>query len=153
MNPFGFAKVCHFELACRGLGSDPDLDVFRAFYKLNRSGNWYTFEVRDNNSCCYTWITTSIKDWKERFFYVDDRCVPEFMVWRTKKMKLLSSLPEDFEFNRDLYANLIKEAGRIQSYRNTFLLWDRSARFGPSWRGILPLGGTERVSHALLLLI
>ncbi|MFS7983225.1 hypothetical protein Hanom_Chr11g00972061 [Helianthus anomalus] len=31
MNPFGLAKVCHFELACRGLGSDPDLDVFRAF--------------------------------------------------------------------------------------------------------------------------
>ncbi|MFS7951739.1 hypothetical protein Hanom_Chr07g00598661 [Helianthus anomalus] len=45
MNPFGLAKVCHFELACHGLGSDPDLDVFRAFYKLNRSSSWYTFEL------------------------------------------------------------------------------------------------------------
>ncbi|MFS8023017.1 hypothetical protein Hanom_Chr16g01446471 [Helianthus anomalus] len=45
MNPFGLAKVCQFELACRGLESDPDLDVFRAFYKLNRSGEWYTFEI------------------------------------------------------------------------------------------------------------
>ncbi|KAJ0515109.1 hypothetical protein HanHA300_Chr10g0377061 [Helianthus annuus] len=125
MNPFGLAKVCHFELACRGLGSEPDLDVFRAFYKLNRSGNWYTFEVRDKDSCCYTWITTSIKDWKERFFYVDDRCVPEFMVWRTKKMKLPSSLPKDFDFNRTLYATLIKEAGRIQSYPEHILVMGR----------------------------
>ncbi|MFS7955467.1 hypothetical protein Hanom_Chr07g00643001 [Helianthus anomalus] len=65
MNPFGLAKVCHFELACRDLGSDPDLDVFRAFYKLNRSGSWYTFEVRKKNACCYTWMTTSLKDWKD----------------------------------------------------------------------------------------
>ncbi|MFS8027597.1 hypothetical protein Hanom_Chr16g01500581 [Helianthus anomalus] len=27
MNPFGLAKVCHFELACRGLNSDLDLNV------------------------------------------------------------------------------------------------------------------------------
>ncbi|KAJ0734762.1 hypothetical protein HanPI659440_Chr11g0424051 [Helianthus annuus] len=73
MKPFGLAKVCHFELACRGLGSDPDLNVLRAFYKLNRSGNWYTFEVRKKNACCYSWITTGIKDWKDRFFLVDDR--------------------------------------------------------------------------------
>ncbi|MFS7994959.1 hypothetical protein Hanom_Chr12g01112291 [Helianthus anomalus] len=31
VNPFGLAKVCHFELACRGLDYDPDLNVFRAF--------------------------------------------------------------------------------------------------------------------------
>ncbi|MFS7985271.1 hypothetical protein Hanom_Chr11g00996521 [Helianthus anomalus] len=47
VNPFGLAKVCHFELSCRGLGSDLALDVFRAFYKLNRSGSWNTFEVRN----------------------------------------------------------------------------------------------------------
>ncbi|MFS8034372.1 hypothetical protein Hanom_Chr17g01580381 [Helianthus anomalus] len=88
VNPFGLAKVCHFELACRGLGSEPDLNVFRAFYKLNWSGNWYTFEVRDKNSCCYTWITTSIKDWKDHFFLVDDRCIPEFMTWRLKNCML-----------------------------------------------------------------
>ncbi|KAJ0700234.1 hypothetical protein HanPI659440_Chr10g0379001 [Helianthus annuus] len=62
MNPFGLAKVCQFELACHGLESDPDLDVFRAFYKLNRSGDWYTFETRKKNACCYSWITSSLKD-------------------------------------------------------------------------------------------
>ncbi|KAM0002440.1 hypothetical protein Hdeb2414_s0326g00868831 [Helianthus debilis subsp. tardiflorus] len=122
MNRFGLAKVCHFELAYRGLGYDPDLDVFQAFYELNRSGSWYTFKVRDKNSCCYTWITTSIKDWKDHFFLVDDRCVPEFMTWRLKKSKLPPPLPEDFEYDRDLYANLIMEAGRIQKYPEHILV-------------------------------
>ncbi|KAM0050345.1 hypothetical protein Hdeb2414_s0008g00296531 [Helianthus debilis subsp. tardiflorus] len=135
MNPFGLAKISHFELACRSLESEPDLDVFRAFYKLNRSGNWYTFEVRDKNACCYTWITTSLKDWKDRFFLVDDRCVPEFMVWRTKKSKLPPPLPEGFSYNDKLYADLIKEAGRIQKYPEHILVMGRISTmwFEPAW--------------------
>ncbi|KAJ0540175.1 hypothetical protein HanRHA438_Chr08g0369641 [Helianthus annuus] len=112
MNPFGLAKVCQFELACRGLESDPDLHVFRAFYKLNQSGDWYIFEIRKKNTCCYSWITTSLKNWKDHFFLVDDRCVPTDMTWRLKRSRLPDPLPEDFEFDRGLYAALIKEAGR-----------------------------------------
>ncbi|KAJ0668924.1 hypothetical protein HanPI659440_Chr17g0695201 [Helianthus annuus] len=135
MNPFGLAKVCHFELACRSLGSDPDLDVFRAFYMLNRSGSWYTFEVRDKTSCCYTWITTSLKDWKNHFFLVDDRCIPEFMTWRLKKSKLPAPLPKDFVYNEDLYANLIKEARRIQKYSEHILVMGRISTIWakPEW--------------------
>ncbi|KAJ0430799.1 hypothetical protein HanHA300_Chr17g0673171 [Helianthus annuus] len=149
MNPFGLAKVCHFELACRGLGSDPDLDVFRAFYRLNQSGSWYTFEVRDKTSCCYTWITTSIKDWKDHFFLVDDRCVPEFMTWRSKKSRLPPPLSGDFAYNRDLYANLIKEAGRIQKYSEHILVMDGSARSGPNRSGILLSSGIKKVIMGL----
>ncbi|KAF5761941.1 hypothetical protein HanXRQr2_Chr16g0771021 [Helianthus annuus] len=125
MNPFGLAKVCHFELSCRGLGSNPDLDVFQAFYKLNRSGSWYTFEVRNKNSCCYSWITTSIKDWKDRFFWVDDRCIPAEITWRLKRWRLPPSLPDDFEYNTDLYATLIKEAGRVQKLPEHILVMGR----------------------------
>ncbi|MFS7924947.1 hypothetical protein Hanom_Chr03g00278591 [Helianthus anomalus] len=138
MNPFGLAKVCHFELSCRGLGSDPDLDVFRAFYKLNRSGSWYTFEVRNKNACCYTWITTSLKDWKDCCFLVNDRCVPTEMTWRLKRSRLPPPLPEDFEFNRLIcdfdqggYAHTkvsgthffmgLKEALRLKSFDSTEL--------------------------------
>ncbi|MFS7975186.1 hypothetical protein Hanom_Chr10g00877461 [Helianthus anomalus] len=71
MNPFRLAKVNHFELACRALDSDPDLDVFQAFYKLNWTRGWYTFEVRNKNATCFSWITSSMKDWKDRFFLVD----------------------------------------------------------------------------------
>ncbi|MFS7898201.1 hypothetical protein Hanom_Chr00s018149g01757911 [Helianthus anomalus] len=135
VNPFGLAKISHFELACRSLGSEPDLDVFRAFYKLNRSGNWYTLEVRDKSSCCYTWITSSIKDWKDHFFLVDDRCVPEFMTWRIKKSKLPLPLPEDFSYDKKLYADLIKEAGRIQKYPEHILVMGRISTMWaePEW--------------------
>ncbi|KAJ0467689.1 hypothetical protein HanIR_Chr14g0688051 [Helianthus annuus] len=125
VNPFGLAKVCHFELACRGLDSDPDLNVFQAFYKLNRSGNWYTFEVRNKNACCYSWITSSLKDWKDRFFLIDDRCVPPEMSWRLKRSRLPDPLPKDFEFNRNLYAALIREAGRVQKYPEHILVMGR----------------------------
>ncbi|MFS7978440.1 hypothetical protein Hanom_Chr10g00915521 [Helianthus anomalus] len=116
MNPFGLAKVCHFELACRGLGSDPDLDVFRAFYKLNRSGSWYTFEVRKKNACCYTWITISLKDWKDSFFLIDDRCVP---------------------------TTLIKEAGRIRKYPEHILVMGRISTIWaePEWYPTLKWNG------------
>ncbi|KAJ0814467.1 hypothetical protein HanPSC8_Chr17g0786031 [Helianthus annuus] len=125
MNPFGLAKVSQFELACRGLESDPNLDVFLAFYKLNRSGDWYTFEIRKKNAWCYSWITTSLKYWKDRFFLVDDRCVPSDMTWRLKRSRLLDPLPEDFEFNRGLYAALIKEAGRVQKFPEHILVMGR----------------------------
>ncbi|KAJ0717061.1 hypothetical protein HanPI659440_Chr13g0519411 [Helianthus annuus] len=104
---------------------DPDLDVFRAFYKLKRSGDWYTFEIRKKNACCYSWITTSLKDRKDRFFLVDDRCVPSDMTWRLKRSRLPDSLPEDFEFNRGLYVALIKEAGRVQKFPEHILVMGR----------------------------
>ncbi|MFS8027528.1 hypothetical protein Hanom_Chr16g01499721 [Helianthus anomalus] len=125
MNPFGLAKVCHFELACRGLNSDPDLNVSRAFYKLNRSSSWYTFEVRKKNACCYTWITTGLKDWKDCFFLVEDRCVPAEMSWRLKRSRLLAPIPEDFAYNKNLHAALIKAVGRVQKYPEHILVMGR----------------------------
>ncbi|KAJ0688600.1 hypothetical protein HanOQP8_Chr11g0396101 [Helianthus annuus] len=143
MKPFGLARVCHFELACRGLNSDPDLNVFRAFYKLNRCGSWYTFEVRKKNACCYMWITSSLKDWKGRFFLVDDRCVPPEMSWRLKKSRLLDPLPEDFSFNKNLYATLIKEAERVQKYPEHILVMGRISTIWakPEWYPTLRWNG------------
>ncbi|MFS7946123.1 hypothetical protein Hanom_Chr06g00532351 [Helianthus anomalus] len=98
-------------------------DVFRALYKLNWSGDWYTFEVRKKNASCYSWITTSLKDWKDRFFLVDDRCVPAEMTWRLKRSSFPPPPPpKDFVFNRDLYAALIKEAGRVQKFPEHILV-------------------------------
>ncbi|KAJ0712813.1 hypothetical protein HanOQP8_Chr09g0338911 [Helianthus annuus] len=154
MNPFGLAKVCHFELSCRGLGSDPDLDVFRAFYRLNRSGNWFTFEVRDKSSCCYSWITTSIKDWKDRFFWVDDRCIPVEMTWRLKRSRLPPPLPEDFEYNTDLYATLIKEAGRVQKLPEHILVMGQISTMWnqPEWYPTLRWNGKAMgLKEALIL--
>ncbi|MFS7966519.1 hypothetical protein Hanom_Chr09g00774671 [Helianthus anomalus] len=143
MNPLCLAKVCHFELACHGLDSDPDLNVFRAFYELNRSGSWYTFEVRKKNECCYTWITSSLKDWKDRFFLVDDRCVPPEMTWRLKKSRLPDPLPKDFAFNKNSYTDLIREAERVQKYPEHILVMGRISTIWsePAWYPTLKWNG------------
>ncbi|KAF5786399.1 hypothetical protein HanXRQr2_Chr10g0440481 [Helianthus annuus] len=44
------------------------------------------------------------------------------MTWRLKRSRLPDPLPEDFEFNRDLYAALIKEAGHVQKFPEHILV-------------------------------
>ncbi|MFS7998673.1 hypothetical protein Hanom_Chr12g01156641 [Helianthus anomalus] len=120
MKSFGLAKVCQFELSRRGLGTDPDTDVLCAFYRLNRTEDWYTFEVRNKNTTSFSWITSSLKDWKDRFFLVDGRCVPAEMAWKSRRSSMLGPLHENFQFNKVLYALLIEKAGRIQNITQHF---------------------------------
>ncbi|KAM0061489.1 hypothetical protein Hdeb2414_s0004g00136731 [Helianthus debilis subsp. tardiflorus] len=72
---------------------------------------------------------------KGPFLLVDDRCIPEFMTWRLKKSKLPAPLPEDFAYNKDLYSNFIKEAGRIQKYPEHILVMGRISTIWtkPEW--------------------
>ncbi|KAJ0478355.1 hypothetical protein HanHA300_Chr13g0499221 [Helianthus annuus] len=57
------------------------------------------------------------------------------MTWRIKKSKLPPPLPEDFSFNKKLYADLIKEAGRIQKYPEHILVMGRISTMWaePEW--------------------
>ncbi|MFS7924272.1 hypothetical protein Hanom_Chr03g00270661 [Helianthus anomalus] len=57
------------------------------------------------------------------------------MTWRLRKSKLPPPLPEDFKYNTDLYANLVKEAGRIQKYPEHILVMGRISMiwFEPEW--------------------
>ncbi|KAJ0922551.1 hypothetical protein HanPSC8_Chr05g0205141 [Helianthus annuus] len=130
MNPFGLAKVNHFELSCRALGSDPNLDVFRAFSKLNRTEDWYNFEVRNKNAMCFSWITTTMKDWKDRFFLVDDRCIPAEMTWRLRR-STPGPLPKGFVYDKVLYVSLIKEASRIQKLPEHILVMGKISTIWP----------------------
>ncbi|MFS8010073.1 hypothetical protein Hanom_Chr14g01292701 [Helianthus anomalus] len=44
------------------------------------------------------------------------------MSWRLKKSRLPAPLPEDFEYNKNLYAGLIKEVGRVQKFLEHILV-------------------------------
>ncbi|KAF5772240.1 hypothetical protein HanRHA438_Chr13g0585361 [Helianthus annuus] len=153
MNPFGLAKVCQFELACRSLDSDPDLDVFQALYKLNRSGDWYTFEVRKKNACYYSWITTSLKDWKDRFFLVDARCVLATMAWsyglkESLRLKSFDSTELDIRATRTPkgdppYINVVKE--------NLYAIREHVATTGQGGLSSAPLANVIPVQVASVL--
>ncbi|KAJ0489539.1 hypothetical protein HanRHA438_Chr12g0554751 [Helianthus annuus] len=47
------------------------------------------------------------------------------MTWRLKRSRLPDPLPEDFEFDRDLYAAMIKEVGRVQKFPEHILVMGR----------------------------
>ncbi|MFS8016393.1 hypothetical protein Hanom_Chr15g01368151 [Helianthus anomalus] len=131
IKPSGLAKLSHFESSCRALGSDLDSDVFQAFYKLNQTRYWYTFEVRDKNATCFAWITTSMKDWKDHFFLIGDRCVPVEMVWKSRRPTLSGALLEDFSYDKILYTSLIREAGRIQKLSKHILVMGKISTMWP----------------------
>ncbi|GJX58851.1 gypsy type transposase [Tanacetum coccineum] len=61
------------------------VDLFRAFYKLNKQGHWFFFERRSGkggHDKIFNEFCSSLKIWKDRFFLIDRRAVPDAMPWR-----------------------------------------------------------------------
>nr|GEU91526.1 transposase (putative), gypsy type [Tanacetum cinerariifolium] len=44
--PLGLNRLTMFEIYCRSLEINPFVNLFRAFYKLNKQGHWFSFERR-----------------------------------------------------------------------------------------------------------
>ncbi|KAJ0781262.1 hypothetical protein HanPI659440_Chr06g0247301 [Helianthus annuus] len=65
------------------------------------------------------------------------------MSWRLKKSRLPDPLPEDFAFNKNLYAALIKEAGHVQKYPEHILVmgWISTIWAEPEWYPTLRWNG------------
>ncbi|KAJ0435932.1 hypothetical protein HanIR_Chr17g0898881 [Helianthus annuus] len=121
VNPFGLSRINHFELSCRALGQKPDLNVFRYFYKFITAGDWYTFAHRENVPSPSSNERSSLKNWKDNFFWLDDRCLPEDMRWRFKDQSMSFDLDESFVFNDDLGRALVEHQSPIRPLPEHFL--------------------------------
>ncbi|GJX42741.1 hypothetical protein Tco_0257731 [Tanacetum coccineum] len=81
----GLNLLTMFEIYRRSLEITPSINLFRAFYKFNKQGYWFSFERRSekgghdkiSNEFC-----TSLKHWKDRFFLIDRRAIPDAIPWR-----------------------------------------------------------------------
>ncbi|KAJ0580095.1 hypothetical protein HanHA300_Chr04g0125321 [Helianthus annuus] len=80
VNPFGISHVNHIEVSCRALNRKPDLSIFRYFYEFITAGDWYTFIHRKGIPSPSGDERSSLKNWKDNFFWLDDRCLPVEMV-------------------------------------------------------------------------
>ncbi|KAJ0941820.1 hypothetical protein HanPSC8_Chr03g0084591 [Helianthus annuus] len=125
VNPFGISRISHFEISCRALNQRPDLDVFRYFYEFITAGDWYTFAHRKGVPSPSGDERSSLKNWKDNFFWLDDRCLPVEMVWRFKDQTMSFDLGDDFVFNKTLAKALIKNRSSICSLPEHLLLWGR----------------------------
>nr|GEW78245.1 hypothetical protein [Tanacetum cinerariifolium] len=89
LSMIGAAKVSHFKINCRVLNIIPTLNLFRVFYIPYFNAGWKSFSKRlgKNTPQCYTNPFYSLKNWNNRFFWVDDRAFPTVADWRTSAPK------------------------------------------------------------------
>ncbi|GJU79519.1 hypothetical protein Tco_1281884 [Tanacetum coccineum] len=83
--PLGLNRVTMFEVYCRSLEINPSINLFRAFYKLNKQGHWFSFERRSGKGGqgkIFNEFCTSLKHWKDHLFIIDHRAVPDAMPLR-----------------------------------------------------------------------
>ncbi|KAJ0452961.1 hypothetical protein HanHA300_Chr15g0584971 [Helianthus annuus] len=125
VNPFGLGRVNHFEISCRALDQKPDLNVFRYFYEFITAGDWYTFAHRKGIPPPSSDERSSLKNWKDNFLWLDDRCLLEDMRWRFKDQTMSFDLGEDFVFNQELARSLIEHNSPIRPLHEHFLLLGR----------------------------
>ncbi|GKD17714.1 hypothetical protein Tco_1206872 [Tanacetum coccineum] len=89
LSVIGAAKVSHFEINYRVLNIVPILNLFSVFYVPSFNSGWISFSKRPgrNTPQCYTKPLDSLKNWNNRFFWVDERVFPTVVDWRTNAPK------------------------------------------------------------------
>nr|GEZ06145.1 putative transposase (putative), gypsy type [Tanacetum cinerariifolium] len=76
-------SVSHFEIVCRALGRIPTVGTFRRFYINLISNGWLSFSRRGgaDDPCCYSKKFDSMKNWNNRFFWIDASVCPLSISW------------------------------------------------------------------------
>ncbi|GJW10668.1 hypothetical protein Tco_1576495 [Tanacetum coccineum] len=89
LSVIGAAKVSHFEINCRVLNIILTVNLFRVFYVSSYNSRWMSFSKRPrkNTPQCYTKPLDSLKNWNNRFFWVDEKVFPTVVAWRMAAIK------------------------------------------------------------------
>ncbi|MFS8026498.1 hypothetical protein Hanom_Chr16g01487451 [Helianthus anomalus] len=97
----------------------------RYFYEFITAGDWYTFAHRKGISPPSSDERSSLKTWKDNFFWLDDSCLPEDMRWRFKDQSMSFDLGEDFVFDQELVRAQIEHKSPVRPLHEHFLLLGR----------------------------
>ncbi|GKE03042.1 hypothetical protein Tco_1391025 [Tanacetum coccineum] len=96
--PIGLTRLTLFELYCRSLYIVPSVTLFGVFYKIDKQGDWFTFERRvgpGSGGKILNETFSGLKGWKKRFFFLDRRAIPQAMAWRHHDSDIHDPLPTD----------------------------------------------------------
>ncbi|MFS7988841.1 hypothetical protein Hanom_Chr11g01039601 [Helianthus anomalus] len=113
IHPQGLARVLHFEVLCRACGYDPSLLFFRPFFRLEKSGDWFTFETSKVDVCLVSSMVTTLGSWKDQFFWVSNVIVPFKMVWWQPDAILCEPEPSESELNEVFLEALRESPSRV----------------------------------------
>ncbi|GKB97985.1 hypothetical protein Tco_0984122 [Tanacetum coccineum] len=90
LSVIGATKVSHFEINCRVLNIIPTVNYFLYLripsYK-STVGVLRIMSRNKNTPQCYSKPLDSLKNWNNRFFWVDERVFPTVVDWRTSAPK------------------------------------------------------------------
>lgn len=70
LKPNVIGRIIGFEILCRAEGRDPTIDVFRYFFQMKVSGDWFSFSTLAGVLELMYGFSDSIKGWKRRFFFL-----------------------------------------------------------------------------------
>ena len=82
--------MTNFEVNCRLLAINPTVSLFRAFYHTTWSNGWVSFAKRTGAMQCYVEKVDSLRDWRDKFFWIDEKVFPWGFEFYTK-----GTLPRD----------------------------------------------------------
>ncbi|KAD4586670.1 hypothetical protein E3N88_24271 [Mikania micrantha] len=107
---FGLLRVMHFEIACRAMGSEPNIPLFRCFYQFRVDGDWFTFEKQrpQNFQSCVSRVLQSLRDWKLRFFFLNNNFLPSRLPIRNMQNPIVDEAPPLRDCDVPLFRLLVK---------------------------------------------
>jgi hypothetical protein len=114
ISPISLQKVFHYEFCVRSLREEPDVIQFRAFYKLTKSGDWWSFSKRDGLPHHVDYVPSSLKFWKESFFYINAGVFPFQMSFRDIKEKFRDDPPPVISYTNSVYHYLTTHITDLQ---------------------------------------
>ncbi|GJW12163.1 hypothetical protein Tco_1577990 [Tanacetum coccineum] len=118
----GPAKVSHFEILCRVRGFEPTVGLFCCFYVNSKNKGWVSFSKRPGNTAtCYTKPLDSLKNWNDRFFWVDAFACPASFPWNASTTVSKDPFPKSSQYNAEHYATLVAYPAPFHKYPEPFL--------------------------------
>ncbi|GJT94018.1 hypothetical protein Tco_1082863 [Tanacetum coccineum] len=108
---------------CRALGRIPTMGTFRQFYVNSISNEWLSFSKRGgaDDPCCYSKKFDSLKNWKNRFFWIDASVCPLSTSWFSGTSVVKDPLPVDEAVDLPCVELLNENHTLIRKYPETFL--------------------------------
>jgi hypothetical protein len=107
---------------CRLLAIHPTLHLFRAFYHATWSNGWVTFSKRVGKLQCYVQKVDKLKDWREKFFWVDEAVFPDHFPFYTRADLPKDERPPETWYNADHAAIIDENRIPIKPYPEAFLV-------------------------------
>ncbi|GKD14109.1 hypothetical protein Tco_1198516 [Tanacetum coccineum] len=113
LSVIGVAKVSQFEINCRVINVIPTVDLFCVFYIPSYQSGWMSFAKRPGKDTpqCYVKLLDSLKNWNNRFFWMDEKVFPTTVAWH-------SSAPRDNKPTADSYSEA--DVATLDTHQTSF---------------------------------